>query len=274
MEFNAPKVSVLMPAYNSEKYISEAIESILNQTFKDFEFIIIDDCSTDKTWNIIQKYEKQDSRITAVKNEKNMGIPINRNKLVSMAKGKYVVWQDSDDISVVNRIERQYAFMEKNPDVGICGGWLQFFNEKGVLALQKYERSDDKLRKKIFRYSPVSQGVAMIRKTVFDRVGKYDEHIKQAEDLDMTFRIGQYYSFANVQAILLRYRRHEYSITSARTKENVRATLSVRHSAYKKYNYKPAFLDLYANLGVLLFAYLPLPIGMTEYLFRVYRKIF
>ena len=99
-----------MPAYNAEKYISEAIKSILNQTFKDFEFIIIDDGSIDRTWKIIQKYAKKDDRVIALKNEKNLGIAVNRNKLVSMARGKYIIWQDSDDISLPYRIEKQYNF--------------------------------------------------------------------------------------------------------------------------------------------------------------------
>lgn len=112
-----PKVSVLMPNYNCEKYLPEGIESILNQSFRDFEFIIVDDGSSDRSWEIIQEYAAQDERIIAVKNEENLGISGNRNKLLSLAKGKYIVWQDSDDISLPYRIEKQHEYMQYHPEV-------------------------------------------------------------------------------------------------------------------------------------------------------------
>jgi len=105
-----PKISVLMPAYNTENYIIEAIESILNQTFKDFEFIIVDDCSTDSTLSILKEYERKDSRIIVLKNSKNLWIAWNRNKLKKIAKWKYIIWQDSDDISIIDRLKNQYDY--------------------------------------------------------------------------------------------------------------------------------------------------------------------
>ncbi len=238
MKNDDPKISVLMPAYNTEKYISEAIESILNQTFEDFEFIILDDCSTDMTWEIIQRYAKKDERIVVLRNEENLGIPVNRNKLVSMAKGIYVVWQDSDDISLPYRIEKQFNFMEKNLDVGICGGWLQFFNNENLLGIRKYDNDDKKLRSHIFKYSPVAQPVAMIRRFIINDVGMYNVDYKVAQDLDMSFKIGIKYKFANIPEVLLNYREHDKSITFKKLKTQELNTIKIRNkyshiSAYK-----------------------------------------
>ena len=108
---NNPAISVIMTAYNTEKYIKEAIESILNQTFKDFEFIIVDDGSTDNTRLIIEEYAKKDRRIKILYNKKNLGIVKSLNKAIAIAKGKYIARMDSDDVSKLNRLEKQFVFM-------------------------------------------------------------------------------------------------------------------------------------------------------------------
>ncbi|MEI7451808.1 MAG: glycosyltransferase family 2 protein [Candidatus Falkowbacteria bacterium] len=227
-EINNPKVSVLMPAYNAEKYIGEAIESILNQAFNDFEFIIIDDCSTDKTWEIIQEYAQKDSRIKAFHNEKNLGIAGNRNKLKKIAQGEYVIWQDADDVSVNTRIKRQVAYMDNNSEVGMCGGFLQFFNSKGNLHIRRYKENDEDLRKNIFRFSPVAQPGAIIRKSVLDEIGDYDLNYPPAEDLDMSFRIGRKYKFANLQEVVIKYRENNNSATFTKLKTIELKTISIR----------------------------------------------
>jgi glycosyltransferase involved in cell wall biosynthesis len=108
-----PQISVIMAVYNGEKYLAEAIESILNQTFKEFEFIIIDDGSKDNSLNIIKRYAKKDSRIIIIKNEKNMKLAWSLNKGLKIARGKYIARMDSDDISLTDRLEKQYYFLEK-----------------------------------------------------------------------------------------------------------------------------------------------------------------
>lgn len=243
-----PKVSVLMPAYNAEKYIGEAIESILNQTFKDFEFIIIDDCSIDRTWEIINKYAYVDNRIIVLKNKENKGIAGNRNKLVKLAKSKYIIWQDADDISISTRIEKQYNFMEENPDVGICGGWLQFFNEKGNTSIRKYSLDDYSLRKNIFRYSPVAQPGAIIRKKSIDELGLYNLKYPPAEDIDMSFRIGSKYKFANLQEILINYRENSNSATFTNLKKIELDTLEIRKKYSEGHGYKMTLYDKIYNL--------------------------
>jgi glycosyltransferase involved in cell wall biosynthesis len=237
-----------MPAYNAEKYIGEAIESILNQTYKNFEFIIVDDASTDNTWRIIQKYAKKDKRIIIDKNKTNLYIAHNRNKLVKMALGKYIAWQDADDISVKDRLQKQVEFMDSHPEVGIVGGHLKFFDEKGSTSIRKYALDDQSLRKTIFRYSPVAQPTAMIRKECFKKVALYNPKYPPAEDIDMSFRIGRYWQFANLQQVTLLYREHFISATFKRLKKIEFSTLEVRYANANKFGYRMSFFDKFFNL--------------------------
>lgn len=224
-----PLVSVLTPAYNAGSYLAQTIEGVLNQTYENFEFIIINDCSTDNTYEIAKSYAEKDRRVRLVDNKENLGIAGNRNKAISLAKGEYIVWQDADDISVPTRIEKQVAFMENHPEVGICGGYLRFFDSTGVLGVRKYEAEDRLLRQTIFRFSPVAQPAAIIRKSAVDYAGKYDLAVVPAEDLDMSFRIGIKYKFANIPEVLVEYREHPNSATFSKLKKMELNTIKIRN---------------------------------------------
>lgn len=265
------KISVITPAYNVERYIKEAIDSILSQTLPDFEFIILDDCSTDNTWEIIKQFAGKDNRIIAVRNEVRLGIAGNRNKGVSLAKGKYIVWQDADDISIISRLEKQYQFMEKNSDVGICGGYLQFFSDKGESGVRKYATDDKTLRKSIFRYSPVAQPAAIIRKKCFDDFGEYDLRYPPAEDLDMSFRIGTKYKFANLPQIVIKYRENYTSATFTRLRIIEVNTLEIRKKYARMPNYNITFFDKIYNI-VQYISMLIIPARIKIWLFDLIRN--
>jgi glycosyltransferase involved in cell wall biosynthesis len=265
-------VSVIIPAYNAEKYLADAIDSILNQTFTQFEIIIIDDCSKDRTNEIIQKYANSDVRIRAFRNKINLGIAGNRNKGVGLAKGKYVVWQDADDISLPWRIEKQLHFMEINPEVGIVGGYLQFFSDDNEnTGIRKYSADDLELRRRIFRFSPVAQPAAMIRKSCLIQAGEYDLKLPPAEDLDMSFRIGIRHKFANIQEVVIKYREHPNSATFTRLRKIELSTLFIR----KKYShtncYKMKFSDRIYNFIQLVSIYV-IPSNIKIYLFNLFRN--
>ncbi len=264
-------VSVLMTARNAESYIGQSIESILNQSFADFEFLIIDDTSTDKTWEIIKFYQAKDSRIKASRNEIRHGISKNRNRLVSMASGRYIVWQDADDISLPERIKKQVAFMDSNNEVGICGGWLKFFNSKGILGIRKYSASDKILRKNIFRFSPLAQPASIIRKDALIKAGKYDEKLIAAEDLDMSFRIGQNYKFGNIQEIILLYRQAGDSITAKKLRRLELNTLNVRIKFINDKNYYFSISDFIYNVVQFSTLYL-MPVKLRIALFNLLRN--
>ncbi len=232
------KISVVIPAYNAAKYLPDAIESILNQTFQNFEIIVIDDCSTDKTWAVIQELASNDPRIRAYQNDQNLGIAGNRNKGVSLVAGKYLAWQDADDISLPSRLETQFQFMESHPEVGIVGGYLELFRGNKVLGVRKYPPDDASLRQCIFRYSPIAQPAAMVRLEALHKAGEYNLKYPPAEDIDMTFRIGERYKLANLEEIIVRYRESDTSATFTRLRKMELSTLEIRrkHAKSEAYN--------------------------------------
>ncbi len=116
-----PLVSVIIPCYNAEKYVEQAVRSIMNQTYKNLEILITDDCSTDASFAILQKLAEEDARIKLFRNTENQKIVRTLNALVERATGKYMARMDADDISLAKRFERQAAFLEANPDIAICG---------------------------------------------------------------------------------------------------------------------------------------------------------
>lgn len=265
------KISVILPAYNAEKYIGKAIDSILNQSLKDFELIIIDDDSADATYKIAERYKLQDNRIKLFKNEKNLGIAGNRNKGISLATGKYIVWQDADDISRFNRLEMQYAYMEENPLIGISGGSIEIFNEKGTLGTRAYPSEDIDIRKKIFKYSPIAQPASIIRREIFKIIGSYNLEYPPAEDLDMTFRIGEFYKLGNIDKVIIDYRDNQKSATYTSINKMERNSILIRNKYKKSKSYK-------VSLGDYIFFILHqisinfIPVGLKIRIFNMMRN--
>jgi glycosyltransferase involved in cell wall biosynthesis len=236
---------VITPAYNAASYIAAAVESVLAQTYREFEYIIVDDCSTDGTYEIIARYAEQYGCIKVVRNSVNLGIAGSRNRGLSLARGKYVMWQDADDVSLPYRMKEQVDLLERNPDVGIVGGGLRFFGHEGENRQRHYLTDDAAMRKIIFRYSPVAQPAAMVRKSVLDRCGEY--RYPPTEDLDMLFRIGRISKFANLNKIVLNYRESPTSATYSRLRLMERNTLRIRMRNLWR-GYSISSLDLLFNV--------------------------
>jgi glycosyltransferase involved in cell wall biosynthesis len=256
MDNNVPKISVLMPAYNAEKYIGEAIESILNQTFRDFEFIIVDDYSTDRTWEIIQKYAKKDERIVPMKNDKNLRISRTLNKGLNLAKGKYIARMDADDWSYPDRFQKQFNFMEANPEIGISGGTMEVCDKKLVRikkSYRKYNLTDKEIRKKIFRYSPFCHPLVMFRAEVLKKYNfYYGPALAIAEDYDLYFKIGMVSKFGNLEDILAKYRIVDDGTSVSKSRIQERLTLYIRIKAVFEYGYRMSFNDKLYFLGQFL----------------------
>jgi len=198
-----PKITVLMPVYNGEKYLKEAIESILSQTFADFEFFIINDGSTDNSVDIIKSYS--DKRIIFIENEQNIGLPATLNKGIDLARSKYIARMDQDDISLSERLEKQFYFMEKNHDIDICGSWIKFFGEQNFVA--KYAKTHREIMSNSFSSSPMAHPTVFFRKKSFDKYNlRYNSTLKFSEDYELWIRALKYLKFANLQEVLLNYR--------------------------------------------------------------------
>ena len=187
-----PKVSIIMGVYNAqkrEKILSDSINSILNQTFKDFEFIICDDGSDDRTLDILHEYEKNDSRIKILKNVKNMGLAYTLNKCLKYCKGDYIARMDDDDISRLNRLEKQVEFLNQNYDYDLVAMNVNLFDENGIWGEKSYP---EKIKKEDFLFtSPITHPTIMVRKKAFDKVDGYKEkwYTNRTEDYDLFMRM-------------------------------------------------------------------------------------
>jgi glycosyltransferase involved in cell wall biosynthesis len=273
LKTKTPLVSVLLTVYNAEKYVGSAIESILEQTFVNFELIIIDDFSSDKSWEIIKKYAKYDKRIIALRNKCNIGGCRNLNKGLRLVKGKYIARADHDDWSYPNRLAKQFKFMESHPEVGIVGGVMEIINETGkIMGKRKYNLSDHEIRRKIFWYSPFSHPLVMIRKSVLNSVGHYNPAFAPADDYELYFRIGKESKFANLPDILLKYRIVANSMTYNLTKKMELATFKVRNIYAKDKHYKMNKIDKVFNVIQYLLIFL-IPSRMKISLFSLLRSI-
>jgi len=209
-----PTISVIITVYNSEKYISEAVQSILDQTYDNFELIIIDDGSTDNSLDILTDFARTDKRIRLISRE-NKGIVVSSNEGVSLAQGKYIARMDSDDISVTDRFEKQLNFLIANPSVVAASGWYQYMDEKGrKLTTIKMPLDNESIQKSCMEGVPaLCHGAVMIRQSALKEICGYDSAFKKAtEDLDLFLRLGEVGELGNISDTILKVRLHSQSI--------------------------------------------------------------
>lgn len=239
---NCPLVSVIIPCYNSEKYIETAVHSIINQSYKKIEIIVTDDCSTDKSYEILKELEKIDRRIKVFRNIENLKIVNTLNNMVSLCNGKYIARMDADDISLPSRIEKEVIFLEKNPDIDIVGCNVIHIDEAGnKIRKTILPRTPEQVEKmKIFR-TPFYHPAVMIRANVL-KENKYDLNFLYTEDYELWLRILQKRKGANLGKRLLKYRIHNYQISKNQTFRQV----SLLTLIFKKY-YSDVFNQLEAD---------------------------
>ena len=246
---NPPLVSVIMSVYNGEKYLVQAIDSILNQTYQNFEFIIIDDCSTDNSSHILQEYAQKDSRIKIIKKEVNQGLKgfiKNLNLGISLAKGKYIARMDADDISLPERFQKQVDFLENNPEITLVGAQLNLINEQNKItgeAIAALQHRD--IVKRITSQIQLFHPVIMFRK---DQNIQYREKFLYCEDYDLYLNlITQGKKLANINEKLLHYRILESSIS--RKGDNFVKKLMVEKALYFYKLRKENGQDLYETFN-------------------------
>ena len=224
----APRVSVVMGAYNGERFLRPAIESIINQTFRDFELIVIDDCSTDSTPRILREF--QDDRIRVVRNERNLGIAETLNKGIAVACGEYIALQDHDDISLPARLECQLAFFEKHAQVGMVGSSCNVIDEVGTLVpYWPVEYDDANLRWALLWRCAFFHTSLMVRRRALEEVGGYssDPKYRFAEDYDLMSRLALRHAVANIPQLLGCWRMHKTSASQLNESQQAAAIRSI-----------------------------------------------
>ena len=252
-----PSVSLVMSVFNGERFLREAVESILNQSFCDFEFIIIDDGSTDNSGSILASYQRSDPRIRTYHQE-NRGLIHSLNRGCALAQGKYIARMDADDIAVRDRLTWQFTFMEEHPEVAVLGGAFELIGQTGeVLRVVRHPLEPRELERAILESSAICHPSAFIRKTAFIAAGGY-RNVLDAEDYDLWLRIAEHHPLANLPDILLKYRLHLGQVSVARCRSQALGTVAARTAASARRSGKPDPLDsvgevtpaLLARLGV------------------------
>ena len=211
-----PKVSVLMPAYNAEQYINQAIDSIISQTYTDWELIIANDGSTDNTENIILSYS--DPRIKYIKSEINKGLIYTRNLLITNSLGKYIAFLDSDDLALPNRLEQQVNFLDNNQDYGLCGTWGMMIDDKGDTVKKiNLPSNNEEIKCSLLFINTFVQSSIMIHKQILVKY-PYNNDFPLAEDYELWCGLSRSYKLKNLPVHLAKYRWHETNISKSRKK--------------------------------------------------------
>jgi glycosyltransferase involved in cell wall biosynthesis/2-polyprenyl-3-methyl-5-hydroxy-6-metoxy-1,4-benzoquinol methylase len=204
-----PKVSVIMSVYNGEKYLREAIESILNQTFTDFEFVIVNDGSTDNSLEILKSYD--DERIRVINNEKNIGLTKSLNKALKVARGEYIARQDADDVSLPDRFEEQMKYFERYPEVALLGTSIYLIDENGKIVGKRIVLAKPSI-KDLFKGNQFNHGSVMFKKEVINQLGGYNELIRYSQDYELWLRIAKHCEVRNLTQLLYNFRSHDENI--------------------------------------------------------------
>ena len=216
-----PRISVLMSVYNSEQYLEDAIESILGQTFHDFEFIIIDDGSSDSTPYILARYQQRDPRILVHRFDNNCGLSTAMNLGIRHAPGENIARMDADDISLPQRLEKQVAFMDEHKEVDLCGAWMQTIGENEG-TIWGYPQQHEAIHAHMLFANSFGHPAVMWRAAVFIQLGLlYDENIRFAQDYELWSRALLCARVANLGEVLVLYRIHHASIGATRREDQI-----------------------------------------------------
>jgi glycosyltransferase involved in cell wall biosynthesis len=237
MSTSAPTVSVLMPVHNGAQFLRESIDSILNQTFTDFEFLIIDDGSTDETTNIIASYT--DPRIKNHRLEKNVGLPAALNSGLSLAKGTYIARMDADDISTRGRLETQVNFLNTHEEIGVVGSWARVFGTTSSYVWKNPKKPED--IKALLPFSCcLLHPTVMLRKSILEKNSlKYNEDFLSAQDYELWSKLWQRTEFANVPQVLLHYRVNDQSISHTKRTTQLANTWKVQQQFLRQLGITP-----------------------------------
>lgn len=206
----SPKISVLIPVYNAAKYLEPALESILGQSFGDFECVIVNDGSTDGSEAIILSYN--DGRIRYFKNTTNQGLIYTLNRGIQACQGEYIARMDADDIASLDRFEKQVALLDSHHEIGVCGTWYTLFDERGVKTRIELPVEHDHIVDSMYFHCPIGHPTVMVRRQLLDE-NKYHASFQASEDYELWTRLMDKTHFYNLPISLLDYRWHAANVS-------------------------------------------------------------
>jgi len=259
------EVSVLLSVYNGEKNLKETIESILRQTFSEFEFIIVDDGSTDQTANILKIYCKQDERIKIISNRSRNGFTMSLNIGLRCCTGRYIARLDADEIADSQRLEKQYLFMENNPNIVLCGSQGFYIDELGNKTGEKdLPVTDEAIKAKLLFNNQFIHSSLFLRKNILDKEGVYNESFITSQDYELILRLAAKYKMINLSDRLIGWRVKSNSISWTSKRQEWDA-IRARWWAITRYGYPKiiGFINIILRFGWLI---LPQKLKIKRYL--------
>ncbi len=219
----SPRVTVLMSVYNSGRFLAGAVESILGQTLTDFEFVIVDDGSTDGSHEILERYAAANSRIVLLANEANIGLTRSLNRGLEVARGRYLARQDADDISLPQRLAMQVEYLDRNLSTGLVCAGIEVMDQQGrTLARKIPPESDSRIKAELLiKNHVVWHTTVMVRLEEIRKAGGYDQSVRYAQDYDLWWRMGRFAVFGGLGEVLVRWRSNPESISSRNRQEQL-----------------------------------------------------
>jgi len=234
-----PIVSVVMSVFNGERFLREAVESILNQSFRELEFIVIDDGSTDGSASILDSYQNSDSRMK-VHHKEHGGLIESLNRGCRLAQGKYIARMDADDVAIKDRLTRQLDFMETHPQVGALGGAVEWIDAMGKsLGTHRYPAEDREIKATLLQGCALWHPTVLLRREVFAWAGGYRSMVVDGEDYDLWLRIAERHQLANLDAVVLKYRIHPYQVSMRKGEQQILCMLAAQVAASSRRNGMP-----------------------------------
>lgn len=229
-----PEISVIMPVFNSSKYLKEAIQSILNQSFENFEFIILNDNSTDESLKIIKEFQLIDSRIIIINKTENFGPSTLRNEGIEIAKAEFIALMDADDVAISSRFEKQIEVLKNNNDIGLCGSWFKLFGENIEDQIIKHYEFHDDLKINFLLECYIGNPTVMLKKSLLKDL-RFKNEFRVMEDYELWVRFIHTTKFYNIQQVLLDYRWHQSNITKTTNVDITKIHLSIQTSQLKEF---------------------------------------
>lgn len=273
MKRSNPLVSIVIPVHNGEKYVKEAIDSCINQTYRDIEIIVVDDASTDNTLNILKEYGE---KITVLPVEKQNGLGNVINIGIRRSKGKYIARMDADDIMYPTRIEKQVKYLESNPNCVAIGGQIDIIDEdSNITGHREYAVEDKDIKKNRFLFQPFAHPAVTLRKSTVEEIGLYPEDMWKVEDVKFFLILSTKGEYHNLRDTVLKYRMTFKTESQSKMLDHFKKTDDIRKWAIKELDIKPTFREYVIwyiqKIGVRVLSIFPSSLFMKS--FEIFRRV-
>ncbi len=260
-----PKISVIMSVFNGMPYLKEAVKSILCQSYKNFEFIIVDDASSDMSWRYLKSIK--DDRVILLKNKKNLGLSLSLNKAIKQSKGAYIARMDADDISYSQRLDIQLNFLKQHKNIDLCGSWVTLINNSGnIIGVNKKNPLDnERIKKKLGIYPTIIHPTFFAKRKFFINSGGYKDEFDGAEEYELLCRVKNKFSYANIpeKTLYWRLRDNRRSIQIMDKMHDL--DMKIKINNLKKDG--PNFYNIYGYLKIITLHYL-IPLAIKKKIAR------